>query len=163
MKELLNKGYAEIIPNNEVHRNDGAVWYLPHHPVLHDKKPDKVRIVFDCSAKYAGSSLNDQVLKGPDLMNNLVGVLLRFREDYVAVMSDVEAMFHQVKVPHDDCDVLRFLWWPNGDLDNEQQTRNLKGIGWLFTYFLVGFGVPVPHVMHSHIQQMIIKENLMST
>ncbi len=24
-------------------------------------------------------------------------------------------MFHQVKVPTEDCDLLQFLWWPNGD------------------------------------------------
>jgi hypothetical protein len=32
-------------------------------------------------------------------------------------MSDVEAMFHQVRVQPSVCDALRFLWWPNGDLD----------------------------------------------
>ena len=31
-------------------------------------------------------------------------------------MADIEAMFHQVRVNSDDCDVLRFLWWPGGDL-----------------------------------------------
>ncbi|XP_070549169.1 uncharacterized protein [Ptychodera flava] len=34
-------------------------------------------------------------------------------------MSDIEAMFHQVKVPQDDCDCLRFYWWPNGDLNRD--------------------------------------------
>ena len=32
-------------------------------------------------------------------------------------MSDVEAMFHQVRVRPSDCDALRFLWWPDGNLD----------------------------------------------
>lgn len=73
-------------------------------------------MVFDCSAKYQGTSLNDQLLQGPDLTNSLIGVLTRFRQGpIIAFMADVEAMFHQVRVPAKDCDALRFLWWPNGD------------------------------------------------
>lgn len=34
----------------------------------------------------------------------------------MAIMADVEAMFHQVKVPPEDADLLRFLWWPDGDI-----------------------------------------------
>ena len=61
---------------------------------LTPKKPDKVRVVFDCAAKYHGTSLNENVLQGT---NFLIGVLLRFRQEPVAV-ADVEAMFHQVLV-----------------------------------------------------------------
>ena len=96
-------------------QNSGKSWYLPHHPVFHPQKPEKVRVVFDCSAKYRGTSLNDQLLQGPDLANSLIGVLTRFRQGPIAFMADVEAMFHQVRVPVEDCDSLRFLWWPNGD------------------------------------------------
>ena len=74
------------------------------------------RIIFDCSAKHRGSSLNDKFLQGPDLTNSLVGVLTRFRQEAVALMADVEAMFRQVNVVREDCNALRFLWWPNGDL-----------------------------------------------
>lgn len=59
--------------------------------------------------------MNDQLLQGPDLTNSLIGVLTRFRQGPTAFMADVEAMFHQVRVPPDDCEALRFLWWPNGD------------------------------------------------
>ena len=70
------------------------------------QKPDKVRVVFDCSAKYQGASLNDQLLQGPDLTNMLVGVLTRFRQEQIAFMSDIEAMFHQVRVSPSGCDYL---------------------------------------------------------
>ena len=55
-------------------------------------------------------SLNSELLQGPDLTNNLVGILLRFRQDPVAVMGDVQSMFHQVRVPVEDRDFLWFLW-----------------------------------------------------
>ena len=50
-------------------------------------------------------------------MNSLVGVLTRFRQDPVAFMSDVEAMFHQVRVSPEDRSALRFLWWPDRNID----------------------------------------------
>ena len=65
--------------------------------------------------------MNDQLLQGPDLTNRLVGVLTRFRQGPVAFMSDIDAMFHQVRIPEGQRDLLRFLWWPDGDL-----TKNLE-------------------------------------
>ncbi|KAF6773868.1 hypothetical protein AHF37_07484 [Paragonimus kellicotti] len=113
MGEYISRGHAELVPK------DGTAscrWYLPHHPVFHPAKPQKLRIVFDCAAKYAGKSLNDHLLSGPDLTNSLVGVLLRFRQEKIAVMADIEAMFHQVRVPDKDRDALRFLWWTNTEM-----------------------------------------------
>ena len=93
----------------------GKLWYLPHHPVFHPGKPNKVRVVFDCAARFRETSLNDQLLQGPDLTSNLTGVLLRFRQEPVALVADVEQMFHQVRVKPEDCDALRFLWWEDSD------------------------------------------------
>jgi len=76
-------------------------------------------VVFDCAARFRGTSLNNQLLHGPDLTNNLIGVLERFRQDPVALVSDIEAMFHQVKVDPKDADALRFLWWPDDDLSQQ--------------------------------------------
>ena len=76
------------------------------------------RIVFDCAAKFQNMSLNGQLLLAPDYTNSLVGVLLRFQEERVAVMADVK-MFLQVNVKQEDRESLRFLWWPEGDLSKE--------------------------------------------
>ncbi|XP_042858061.1 uncharacterized protein LOC122244267 [Penaeus japonicus] len=97
-------------------QEDGHVCYIPHHGVYHPKKPGKIRVIFDCSATYKNESLNKNLLQGPDLTNNLIGVLCRFRKYYVAVVCDIEAMFHQVKVRPNHRNLLRFLWWNNGDL-----------------------------------------------
>jgi hypothetical protein len=116
MEMYIQKGYAQPIDDEKV-CEPGKVWYLPHHPVCSPHKPGKVRIVFDCAAKYRGTSLNDNLLQGPDLINSLVGVLVRFREQPVALVADIEAMFHQVKVRDIDRDALRFLWWSDGNMD----------------------------------------------
>ena len=59
-------------------------------------------------------------------MNNLVGVLIRFRQEQIALAADIEAMFHQVRVHERDCDALRFLWWPNGDLDAQPSCYRMQ-------------------------------------
>ena len=50
------------------------------------------------SAEHHGVSINKELLSGPDLTNQIVGVLLRFREESISVTGDIEATFHQVKV-----------------------------------------------------------------
>ena len=96
--------------------NIGRVNYVVHHGVYHPEKPSKIRVVFDC-ARYAGTSLNQNLLQGPDLTNSLVGVIFRFRQEAVAFPYDVESMFHQFFVNEENRDLLRFFWWENGDLD----------------------------------------------
>ena len=86
------------------------MWYLPHHPVTHLMKMGKVRLVFDCAAKYHGISLNQQLLQGHDFTNPLVGVLTRFLEETTAIAADIEEIFHQVYVYQRDFAVFRFLW-----------------------------------------------------
>ena len=56
-------------------------------------------MVFDCSAEFDGGSLNKELLTGPDLTNQVVGVLTRFRQNSIAFMVDIEAMYYQVMVP----------------------------------------------------------------
>lgn len=115
MENVINKGHAEVVPQAEIQRTDGRLWYLPHHGVFHPKK-GTIRVVFDCGATYHGTSLNAALLQGPDLTSTLIGVLARFRQHPVALMADIKSMFHQVRVSRGDVDFLRFLWWPNGDI-----------------------------------------------
>ena len=79
LEEVISAGYAEKVPQNVLDRSDGKVWFIPHHGVYHHKKPDKIRVVFNCSAQFHRTSLNNELFQGPDLTNSLVGVLIRFR------------------------------------------------------------------------------------
>ena len=62
--------------------------------------------------KYQEISLNNNLYQGSHLTNGLVGILIRFREDPVAMMAEIKAMFHQVRVATSDTNALRFLWCP---------------------------------------------------
>lgn len=108
MSDMISEGYAEKVPEDNLERTDGRKWYLPHHGVLHPQKKT-LRVVFDCGVKYQGVSLNSKLLQGPDLTSTLIGVLTRFRKEPVVIAADIKAMFHQVKIPEEDQDMLRFL------------------------------------------------------
>ena len=77
MKKIISKGYArkstrEVAPVK--------IWYLPHHGVYHSNKHGKIGVVFDLSADYKSRRINRELLSGPDLTNEIAGVLLWFRE-----------------------------------------------------------------------------------
>ncbi|XP_074658616.1 uncharacterized protein LOC141911526 [Tubulanus polymorphus] len=124
VSDMIRLGYAEVVPVEL--SNDESVWYLPHHGVYHPQKPNKVRVVFDASAKFQGIALNDVLLQGPDVTNSLIGVLHRFREGQVALKADIENMFFQVRVPENDRDFLRFLWFEDGDIEKGIVSLRMK-------------------------------------
>ena len=70
-------------------------------------------------------SLNNLLVHGPDLTGNLTYVLLNFRTERIALMSDMEAMFHQIRVSKSDVDVQRFVWWPTGGLEKQPQVYRM--------------------------------------
>ncbi|XP_066916601.1 uncharacterized protein [Clytia hemisphaerica] len=110
IREFIDLGHARILTDSEVKSRSDVTNYIPHHGVTHPNKPGKVRVVFDAAAKFKGTSLNDKLLAGPDLLNSLVAVLHRFRAGRFAASADIEKMFNQVKVSPKDSDTLRFLY-----------------------------------------------------
>ena len=110
ISSYLQQGFAQQVPHEHLNNHTGPTWYLPHHAVTNLHKPDKVRAVFDCAAKYKVTSLNNNLIRGPNLINSLIKVLMRFRKEREALVADVEAMFHQVFVKLSHVDSLRFLW-----------------------------------------------------
>ena len=111
--------------NDKNQEKSGKVNYVPNHGVYH-KKPGKIRVVFDCSALYEGTSLNQKLLQGPDLTNNLLGVLCRFRNEPIAFSCDVEGMFNQFLVNKKDRDLLRFLWFEEGNIEARPMEYRMK-------------------------------------
>ena len=64
-------------------------------------------------------------MQGPDLVNSLIGVLIRFRKEQVAITADKESMFHQVRVEPLHCHALRSLWWRQGDLSKPPEVHQI--------------------------------------
>ena len=66
-------------------------------------------------------------MKRPDLLSNFVGVILRFREQQVAISADIEQLFMQIKVAPSDRAFLRFVWNQNGKIEEYEYTRHIFG------------------------------------
>ena len=72
-------------------------------------KTAPVRIIFNSSASYMGHKLNDYWAKGPNLMNDILGVLVRYFQDYIAMASDIAKMYNTVKFLPLDQNAHKFL------------------------------------------------------
>jgi hypothetical protein len=55
-----------------------------------------------------------------------MGAVIRFRKEKIALVADIESMFHQVRVTDEDRNVLGFLWWPGGDLNKKPKCKRLN-------------------------------------
>lgn len=139
----LERGYASLVPGDQLDPDFTPRWYLPHHAVTNPKKPGKFRVVLDCASKCRGISLNDMLLQGPDVTSRLVGVLMRFRSEPVAVVADVEEMFMQVAVPERDRGALRFLWWSSDNLSEapKEYQMNVHPFGATSSPFCASFAL----------------------
>ncbi|XP_045501642.1 uncharacterized protein LOC123698874 [Colias croceus] len=103
IENLLSSGYAE---KAQTPPTGGRVWYLPHFPVINPDKA-KIRLVHDAAAKSHGRSLNDMLLPGPDLLQSLPAVIMKFRQHPIAVSADIKEMFMQIKIIEEDRNALR--------------------------------------------------------
>ena len=111
IQDQVQKGIVEVVPDEDC--TTTLRHYIPHHEVLTpEKTTTKLRIVFDASAKTRkkNQSLNERLHRGPVILEDLCGLLLRFRLHKVALVPDVEKAFLQVGLQPDDRDVTRFLW-----------------------------------------------------
>ena len=130
IKKNYDKGYSELVPEDELDKRGGKVNFLAHHGSRTESKP-KLRVVYDCLAEHKGASINKLALQGPDFMNDLLGVLLRFRQYQTAFMADIEGMYHQVQVSEEDKDALRYLYFnDNGELVQYRMKVHLFGGVW---------------------------------
>ncbi|XP_062557788.1 uncharacterized protein LOC134222645 [Armigeres subalbatus] len=86
--------------------------YLPHHSVVKEASTTtKVRVVFDASCKTAsGVSLNDVLLVGPVIQEDLRSIILRSRTRQIMLVSDVEKMFRQINICEADRPLQCILW-----------------------------------------------------
>lgn len=118
LREEYNKVFEEYLSLNHMRKvneneleNPKAV-YLPHHAVVReDKETTKVRIVFDASSKGTNNvSLNDDLLVGPKLQQDLRHILMRWRRHKVCIVADIVKMYRMVRVADEDTDFQRIVW-----------------------------------------------------
>ncbi|XP_058449212.1 uncharacterized protein LOC131429180 [Malaya genurostris] len=113
MQEYLDLEHMKLIGSVDGLREEQKpVCYLPHHPVFKESSSTtKVRVVFDGSAKTSTNfSLNDALLTGPVIQDDLLDLMIRFRKHAVALVADIEKMYRQIRVHSEDTPLQRIVW-----------------------------------------------------
>ena len=112
IKQYKDLGHMELVPKPELNLSPEKIFYLPHHAVLKSAShTTKLRVVFDGSAKSSsGYSLNDLLVCGPVLQDDIFAHLCRFRCYPIVLLADVEKMYRQVFIAPEDRNYLRILW-----------------------------------------------------
>jgi hypothetical protein len=116
IQSYLRDGFIEEADPNY----DGPVAFVPHGPIFRDQaETTKVRPVFDGSVHHKGRrSFNANLEVGPNLNPDIMGILMRFRQDCIAWTADIEKAFLQIRIHDDHCQIVRFLWVDNPKAKN---------------------------------------------
>jgi hypothetical protein len=118
IKDQLQKGIIEKVDDTMM---EGKKHYIPHHAVLTlQKTTTKLRVVYDASAKTKPDykSLNECLLRGPVMLHDLCGIIMRFRLHEIALISDIEKAFLQIGLQESERNVTRFTWIKDLHLQN---------------------------------------------
>ncbi|XP_062704421.1 uncharacterized protein LOC134286766 [Aedes albopictus] len=113
IQEYLQLGHMELIdPSNEVLPPGEKTYYMPHHCIVRsDSATTKLRVVFDAScATDSGVSLNDALMVGPVVQDELFSILLRFRMSRFVIVADLQKMYRQVLVHPSDRQLQRIVF-----------------------------------------------------
>ncbi|UYV77574.1 hypothetical protein LAZ67_15001604, partial [Cordylochernes scorpioides] len=109
-RDWLTEGLIERVEENPLERRG---YYLPHRPVYKmESKTTPKRPVFDASCLgHNGLSLNQCLEKGPNLLERIPEMMIRFRENKFGVTADIRKAFQMVAIEESERNYLRFLWW----------------------------------------------------
>lgn len=110
MEDYEKRGHMSLVSSDAI--AEEMQYFIPHQPVLRpDSITTKLRVAFDASAKSENDkSLNDILLVGPNLQNNLLHILLRFRTYKYVITGDIAMMFRQTLVAETDRSMQLILW-----------------------------------------------------
>ena len=92
VSDQIEKGIIERV---DPKLKDNLVHYLPHQPVVTpNKTTTELRVVYDASAHTNTEvSLNEALFRGPIMLPDLCGILLRWRRGNFALIADIEKAF----------------------------------------------------------------------
>ena len=113
--EQERRGFIERVAYPEITK--GSCHYLPHHAVFKESATTPIRVVYDCSLRLSKThpSLNECLLTGTPIANDLTGILLRFRRYKHGFTTEIEKAFLYVSLDEGDRDATRFFWLSNPD------------------------------------------------
>jgi hypothetical protein len=108
VEDSIKKGYFTEVEDPEP-TNGNEKHYINTFPVWTESSTTPCRVVFDCSSKHRGLSLNDAIFPGPNLQEPMAGILTQARLGQDALAGDISEMFPQLKMKEADKSYFRIL------------------------------------------------------
>lgn len=129
LKEYLELGHMELIQEEKI---PSETYYMPHHAVFKENSPTtKLRVVFNASAHLPNQpSLNDCLLVGPKLQQDLLSILLFFRLHPFAICADIKQMYRMIMLATSHQNFQRIVWrfTPKEPIRDYRLTRVTYGV-----------------------------------
>ncbi|XP_033975580.1 uncharacterized protein LOC117473794 isoform X2 [Trematomus bernacchii] len=128
--DMVDRGAAIKLTKEQIMTWKGPVWFVSHliAPNPHSTTTP-VRLVWNSSQKFRGTSMNDLLMKGPDVLNQIRAVLLRFRGGTNAALGDIRKMYNSVWLEDREMHLHRFLWRDSEDKELEEYAITRVNIG----------------------------------
>ncbi|KAM9553345.1 uncharacterized protein ACWYII_035103 isoform 1-T2 [Salvelinus alpinus] len=127
--EMVERRAAKKLTKELIASWKGPVWYVSHLVAAHPHSlTTPVRLVWNSSQKFRGVSMND-LLKGPDVLNPIRAVLLRFRRGVHAALGDIKKMYNSVWLEDLEMHLHRFLWRDTEEGEIEEYAITRVNIG----------------------------------
>ncbi|XP_065087242.1 uncharacterized protein LOC135708976 [Ochlerotatus camptorhynchus] len=125
MDEYFQLGHMELVPD---YQSQHPSYHLPHHAVIRaDSTTTKVRVVFDASCRTSnGPSLNDALMVGPIVQEELRSITMRSRIRPILLNADVKQMYRQILTDQRSNNLQHIVWSPSPD--SPLQTYELKTV-----------------------------------
>ena len=111
VKDFIDRGVIRKMSIAELEKWDGPVRYVDHREVHKEGATTPLRLVINSSFRNGNElSFNDILMKGPNVLTNLLEILIRWRLFPVAFVGDVAKMYHKVKTGQMEGNLRRLLW-----------------------------------------------------
>ncbi|XP_065356116.1 uncharacterized protein LOC135950508 [Calliphora vicina] len=114
MQEYISLGHMSLVSYDVLNKPH---YVIPHHSILRPQSSStKLRVVFDASAHTStNKSLNEILMVGPTIQQELIIAILCFRFHKFAMSADICKMYRQFLVHEEDRNFQLVLWRDNGN------------------------------------------------
>ncbi|GBP12592.1 hypothetical protein EVAR_10255_1 [Eumeta japonica] len=154
--------YEALGHSSKIERPKNAV-FLPHHPVIKENSEStRCRVVFDASAKTeTGLSLNDIMMVGPTVQDDIFSILIRLRQHKFVITADLEKMYRQILIEPSQRYLQMILWRENDHepLNYLQLNTVTYGAFWCDSKIVLGWLKISPHKLSAFISHRVTEIN----
>ena len=154
IKDQLSKGVIEKVDE----KNGNRKYYIPHHAITTpEKSTSKVPTEYDASPKTKKNmkSLNECLHRGPVILENLCGLLLRFRTKRIGIIADIEKAFLQVGLHQVNRDFTRFIWLK--DINGKVTDNNIQ----IYRFARLSLGImSSPFLLSATVEHFLDETNI---